>query len=144
MTLNYDEIPINIVIKKVLEAEVYSLFLNILSNSIKSVIAAGENKRIKISAKRESGETVIKILDSGIGLDQSRFEEVFIPFISDPDSKLYNNLRKRIDQEDQLIVGSGSGLGLGIVKEIVEAHDGTVEFVKPPKNWSASLEIRLP
>ena len=85
----------------------------------------------------------IIIRDTGIGLDHSRFEEAFIPFIADPEGKLYQNLEKRLNPEDGIMVGSGSGLGLGIVKEIVNAHGGSVRFREPTKGWSAELEIQL-
>jgi signal transduction histidine kinase len=142
--IKYDNVPNNIVITRILEAELFSILLNVLSNSIKSVIAGGKNRVIEISAHREKGTNVIVIRDTGLGLDESQFEDVFTPFIADPDGKLYRNLERRLNPEDKLIVGSGSGLGLGIVKQIVNAHEGTVQFVKPHKNWNAELEIRLP
>lgn len=142
--IDYDGVPNNIVISKILEAEVYSILLNILSNSIKSVIAGGDKKKIQISAIKEGSINVIKIRDSGLGLNASKFDEVFIPFISDPEGKLYKNLDSKLNPEDKLIVGSGSGLGLGIVKEIVEARGGSVHFVKPKGSWSTELEIKLP
>lgn len=142
--IDYTNVPNNIVIKKILEAELYSVFLNILSNSIKSVIAAGKTRIIQISAVKKGEVNVITVRDTGIGLKESSFEEVFIPFIADPEGRLYQNLESRLNPEDNLIVGTGSGLGLGIVKEIVTAHGGSVEFVKPQKNWSAELIIKLP
>jgi len=142
--IDYSDVPNNIVIKKILEAELYSIFLNIISNSIKSVIAGGKNRIIKISASKKDDYNIITIRDTGLGLKESSFEEVFIPFIADPEGKLYQNLESRLNPEDNLIVGTGSGLGLGIVREIVNAHNGTVEFVKPQKNWSAELVIKLP
>jgi signal transduction histidine kinase len=142
--VDYENVPNNIVIKKILEAELYSIFLNVISNSIKSVIAGGKNRIIQISAVKKDGYNVITIRDTGLGLKESNFEEVFIPFIADPEGKLYSNLDSRLNPEDNLIVGTGSGLGLGIVREIVNAHEGSVEFVKPQKNWSAELVIKLP
>lgn len=142
--IDHSKVPNNIVIKDILEAEVYSILLNILSNSIKSVIAGGKNRKIEISAIRNDNKNEILIKDSGLGLNGDKFEEVFIPFISDPDSQLYNNLEKRLNPEDKLIVGSGSGLGLGIIKEIVNAHNGSVTFVNPSDNWSAELKIIIP
>ena len=141
--IDHSEVPNNIIIKKILEAELYSVLLNVMSNSIKAVIAKGRKKKIKISAETQNGETKIIIRDSGIGLDSSRFKEVFTPFVSDPDGKLYQNLEKRINPEDNVIVGTGSGLGLGIVKEIVDAHGGNIRFKIPEKNWSSEIEIRL-
>ena len=144
IVIDHSHIPNNIAFRKILDAEVYSILLNIISNSIKSVIAEGGNKRIELSAAKQDGMNVITIRDTGIGLDPSRYEEVFTPFIADPEGKLYSNLEKRINPEDNMIVGSGSGLGLGIVKEIIVAHGGSIRFKKPLKNWKSELEIRLP
>jgi len=142
--IDFSGVPNNMSFKNILEAEVYSILLNTISNSIKSVIAAGNNRKIELTAKRVEAINILTIKDTGVGIDQSRFEEVFIPFISDPDDKLYNNLEKRLNPEDNMIVGSGSGLGLGIVKEIVNIHGGAIKFKKPTLNWNAELEIKLP
>lgn len=142
--IDYSGVPNNIMISDILEAEVYSILLNVISNSIKSVIAASKNRKIQIDAKRDDGKNVIFIRDSGLGLDEENFDEVFIPFISDPDSQLYHNLEKRLNPEDKIIVGSGSGLGLGIVREIINAHNGSVTFIKPSKDWKAELKIVIP
>jgi signal transduction histidine kinase len=141
--IDHTGVPNNIVIKKILEAELYSILLNILSNSIKAVIAKGRKKRIEISAESQNGYIVISIKDSGVGLNSERFKEVFTPFVSDPDGKLYQNLEKRINPEDNMIVGTGSGLGLGIVKEIVDAHGGSIRFKTPENKWSSEIEIKL-
>ena len=142
--IDYKQIPTNIVVKSMLEAELYAILLNILSNSIKSVIAAGGEKKIRITAERKDKKTVIRIMDRGIGLDPSKFEEVFVPFIADPEGKLYKHLEKKLNPEDKYIVGTGSGLGLSIVKEIVHVHNGAIEFKKPIANWKTELEIKLP
>jgi len=142
--IDHSNIPNNIMLKDMLEAEVYSILLNVVSNAVKSVIAAGKNRNIQIAAERKNGKNVLIIRDTGIGLDSSRFEEVFIPFISDPDGKLYESLDKELNPEDNMIVGAGSGLGLGIVKEIVKARNGTIRFKNPEKSWSTELEIILP
>lgn len=82
-------------------------------------------------------------MDNGIGLKEEYFNEVFVPFISDPEGVLYKSLEEKINPEDKMIVGSGTGLGLGIVKEIVHAHNGNIEFVKPSNNWSTEIKINL-
>jgi len=142
--IDHRQVPTNIVVKSFLEAELYAILLNILSNSVKSVIAAGGEKKIKITADREDKKTVIRVMDTGIGLDPSKFEEVFVPFIADPEGKLYKHLLKKLNPEDKYIVGTGSGLGLSIVKEIVHVHNGTIGFRKPKGKWKIELEIKIP
>ena len=123
------------------EAELFAILLNPISNSIKSVLAAGKDRRIQISGSRENGRTLIRLKDSGVGIDLSRFEEVFEPFKADPEQKLYALLDENLNPEDKHIVGTGSGLGLSIVREIVNARGGTVRFVEPNKGWNCELEI---
>jgi len=142
--IDYSKVPNNIMIKDILEAEVYSILLNVLSNAIKSVIAGGKNRKIQIEALREDSKNIIYVRDTGLGLDENNFDDVFIPFISDPESHLYNNLEKRLNPEDKIIVGSGSGLGLGIVREIINAHNGSIFFQAPSDNWKAELKILIP
>lgn len=144
IVVDHTGIPNNIAFKSILEAEVYSILLNVMSNSIKSVIAGGRNRKIELVAEKCDNMNVLTIRDTGIGLDPARFEEVFIPFISDPDGKLYENLEKRLNPEDNMIVGSGSGLGLGIVKEIIKVRGGSIRFKLPTEHWTSELEIKLP
>ena len=144
ITLDYRDVPNNVVVKSILEAELYAILLNVLSNSIKSVIAAGGEKKVRITAEREQGKTVIKIMDTGIGINPSYYNEVFIPFIADPEGKLYKHLSKRLNPEDKYIVGTGSGLGLSIVKDIVQVRKGSISFHNPKGDWKAELEITLP
>jgi signal transduction histidine kinase len=139
-----ENVPNNIVIKSILEAELYAILLNILSNSIKSVIAAGGERKIEISALRDNGKTIIQFKDSGLKLDPAYFEEVFVPFLADPEGELYERLNSNINPEDKYIVGTGSGLGLSIVKRIVEIREGQISFKNPTGDWRNELEIILP
>lgn len=143
ISIDYSGVPNNIVINRFLEAEIYSIFLNLISNAIKAVIAGGKRKEIQIEAHSDGGVAHITVRDSGIGLSPDRFKEVFAPFISDPEGKLYVNLEDQLNPEDDMIVGTGSGLGLGIVREIVKAHGGYIAFKEPKENWSTELEIQL-
>lgn len=142
--INIDNIPNNLKVGPILEAELYSILLNVLSNSIKSVIAEGKDKKIEISASREKNKATIIIRDTGIGLNKTNYEDVFVPFLSDLQGKLYKNLDKRINPEDKYFIGTGSGLGLSIIKEIIKSRNGSIKFEEPEKNWKSKLIIILP
>jgi len=141
--IDYEEVPADIVTRGLSEAELFAILLNPISNSIKSILAAGRDRRIQISATRENGHTLIRLRDSGVGIDRSRFEEVFEPFKADPEQKLYPRLEENLNPEDKHIVGTGSGLGLSIVREIVNARSGSVRFVEPKEGWNCELEISV-
>ena len=142
--INYEGVPDTLQTGQMLEAELYAVLLNVLSNAIKSVIAAGGKKHIFISAARENSRVVVHVLDTGIGLAEEHYEKVFEPFIADPDDRLYRGLRAQLNPEDQYVVGTGSGLGLSIVSEILAYRGGAIHFVEPTEGWKADLEISMP
>ncbi|MBT3200923.1 MAG: HAMP domain-containing histidine kinase [Phycisphaerales bacterium] len=144
ISINTGQVPGNIQIGPLHEAELYAIFLNVLSNSIKSVIAAGKTKEVEITAERIGKEAVVNIRDTGLGVRADIREEVFTPFVADPNNRLYAALDSRLNPEDRFIIGTGSGLGLGIVKEIVGARNGSIKFLEPKGKWKADLEIRIP
>jgi signal transduction histidine kinase len=134
-------IPNSLRVGPMLEAELYSILLNALSNSIKSVIASGKDKSIAIRGRRVSNGTQINVLDTGIGVPDD-WVELFEPFATN--ETLYNKLKKRLNPADSYMVGTGSGLGLSIAREIVEAHEGKIGFGEPFDDWRCNLEIILP
>lgn len=139
-----DNVNPSLQVGPMLEAELFAVLLNLLSNSIKSVISHGGKRNISIAAERRGTKAIINIRDNGIGIDENDFDEVFSPFTTDPKNKLYRGLSSRLNPEDEYIVGTGSGLGLSIVREILMFRGGTIQFVKPQKGWNADIEIVLP
>jgi len=67
-----------------------------------------------------------------------------VPFSADPENRLYRGLDARLNPEDEYIVGTGSGLGLSIVREILAYRGGTIGFIKPTGEWKADVEIVMP
>lgn len=138
--IDLTSIPSGAQIGPMVEAELYSVLLNALSNSIKSVIAGGKDRRIAVRASTEDGSTRLQFLDSGIGVTDP--EEVFTAFHTEP--QLYRRLKRRLNSEDEYIVGTGSGLGLTIIRDIAAARGGSAAFVDPPAGWKCSLEVQIP
>jgi len=142
--IDIDHVPPSLQVGPMLEAELFAVLLNVLSNAIKSVIAGGGRKKIMVAAERRGSHVVLNVRDSGIGLDEEHYEEVFGPFVADPDNRLYRGLDAKLNPEDQYIVGTGSGLGLSIAREILSYRGGTIRFVKPAGGWKADIEIVMP
>jgi signal transduction histidine kinase len=142
--INIDEVPESLKIGPILEAELFSVLLNLLSNAIKSVIAAGGQRRVMVAAQKRGSNAVINVRDTGVGLKERHYEDVFSPFSSDPEDLLYRGLDSKLNPEDEYIVGTGSGLGLSIVREILSYRGGSVHFVKPSNGWKADIEVVVP
>jgi len=127
-----------------LESEVYSILINLISNAVKAVIASDEGYRIKAEAFKEKDGTVLRVYDDGIGLSKETRDFVVMPLVADPEGRLYKRLKEKIDYEDFLIVGEGSGLGLSIVKDIVEFYGKKLRFIDVKKPWKTCVEVILP
>jgi signal transduction histidine kinase len=111
------------------EAEMHSLLLNAVTNSLKAVKGEGV-RRVDVTAERRNGMLVLAVRDTGHGLNRRDRERVFLPFqtTSSPDP----------------VLGIGTGLGLTIVRDIVETHNGSAAFVDAEPPWITRLEISLP
>jgi signal transduction histidine kinase len=143
--INDAEIPTDLVVGPMLEGELYTILLNLTSNAIKSVIAAGRTSRkICFLAKQDGKNIIIQVLDNGLGLAEQFVEEVFTPFIADPSGELYDRLEERANPEDASILGTGSGLGLSIARDVARSRGGDIHFLSPPTPWNACVQVELP
>jgi len=125
----------NIGIHYELEEELYvrgdrdklkEVFLNVLDNSVKY---SDVNSIIEVQSSREEQSIAIMIRDQGEGIGAEALNHVFEPFYQD---KGMNRVEK-----------GSAGLGLSIVKNIVERHGGTVEM-KSIMREGTQVHIRLP
>ncbi|MCR3955664.1 MAG: cell wall metabolism sensor histidine kinase WalK [Gudongella sp.] len=102
------------------------VMLNILSNAIKYTETNGT---IKAMAKNRDSFIDISISDNGIGIPEEDVGRIFERFY-------------RVEKGRSRDMG-GTGLGLSIAKEIIEAHDGTIEITSK-KNQGTVVRITLP
>lgn len=91
------------------EDKINQVFTNLLANSIKFTPGQGE---IRIEAWESENSIFVKISDTGIGISKEDQDKIFQRFYKTDKSR-----NRSID---------GSGLGLSIVKKIVELHKGTI------------------
>jgi signal transduction histidine kinase/ActR/RegA family two-component response regulator len=100
---------------------------NLLTNAAKYTPAGGS---IDVTAERVAEEIVLRVCDTGKGIDAVMLPRVFDMFVQE---------RQSLDR-----AGGGLGLGLTIVKSLVEAHGGTVTARSEGVNRGSEFEIRLP
>jgi signal transduction histidine kinase len=106
--------------------EIERVLLNLISNAFKFT---GPGDKIIARLKEEKGSVIIEVEDTGIGIPEKNQKEIFGKF-SQVDSFHHRQ-------------GEGSGLGLSIVKLILEMHKG--EILLESESGSGSIfTIRLP
>ena len=109
-----------------IENRIEQIIANLLDNSI-SFSKKGSKIFINVSNTPEN-EVSVKILDEGEGFKEKDTSKIFNRFYSNRPDKF----------------GEHSGLGLNIVKNLVDLHDGEIEASNRINNIGAMIEIRFP
>lgn len=107
------------------------ILFNLLSNAFKFTPKGGE-VTLEISLKTDSEEKpwlVIAIADTGIGIPEDKHEKIFDRFFQ--------------NDTDQSVLNQGSGIGLSIVREFVQLHQGTIAVKSRPGSGSTFV-VKLP
>jgi len=142
ITIDYGDIAPLLKTKEISDAAFYSILVNLVSNAIKAVMAKGI-RHIRITAIREPN-LVIRVEDKGFGLPKEQWEDVFISLVRDPTGQMYEELYGKAGVDELAVLGRGTGLGLNIVKGMVQDNGGTVKFVEPSSGWKTCIEVILP
>jgi two-component system CheB/CheR fusion protein len=100
---------------------------NLLHNAAKFTPEGG---RVDVTIAAESTNVVVCVRDTGIGIPESMLDRVFAPF---------SQAEQALDQR-----AGGLGLGLALVKGIVELHGGSVRAESAGRGRGARFTIRLP
>src|SRR5207249_4798055 len=101
------------------------VFWNLFANSVKFTPSGGS---IDVCGERGSGIVEIRVTDSGRGIDPD-----FLPFV-------FDRFRQAVPARGQ----GGLGLGLAIVRQIVEAHGGSVAVSSDGEGRGSTFTVRLP
>jgi signal transduction histidine kinase len=123
ITTSYEEIPPLAIDRDRLQQVMW----NLLSNAIKFTPREGT---VRVQLRSDAADVVITVADTGQGI-----EAAFLPHVFD-----------RFSQEDGSAARKHGGLGLGmaIVRHLVELHGGHVAIASPGKNQGAIVTLSLP
>jgi signal transduction histidine kinase len=100
--------------------------LNLVNNSIKY---SRDEKFLRLDVRHEPGRVLIAVADRGIGVAKSEHKKIFEKFYRAEDSLVHET--------------KGSGLGLPLVRHIMEAHGGSVE-VESSHGKGSTFTLILP
>jgi signal transduction histidine kinase len=108
-------------------ARLAQVLSNLLNNAAKYTPPGGS---ITLSLVNENEEAVFRVRDSGIGIPAAMLTQVFEPF---------TQLENSIDRSQ-----GGLGVGLTLVREIVEMHGGRVEVISEGPGKGSEFCVRIP
>jgi signal transduction histidine kinase len=91
--------------------ELNQVWANLIDNALDAV---GQNGRVVVSARAEGHRLVVKVTDNGPGIPEEVKSRIFDPFFTTKP------------------VGKGTGLGLDIVRRLVDKNEGTIEVESEP------------
>ena len=106
-------------------ARLIEVYQNLIDNALKFM---GDQMapRVEVGARREGTEVLCFVRDNGIGIDERHRDKIF-------------GLFERLDQRVP-----GTGVGLALVKRVIEAHRGRVWVESPGRGAGSSFYFTLP
>jgi len=107
-------------------SRLHQVVLNLITNGFRH---GGEDAEITIELEREGDDVLVKVIDTGRGMDPEVSAHIFERFYREDTSRTRDT--------------GGSGLGLAIVKSLVEQHGGSIT-VESELGVGSTFTVRLP
>jgi PAS domain S-box-containing protein len=103
------------------------VLVNLLTNAAKYTPDGG---RIFVSAAPANGQVVLRVRDNGVGISEDMLPNIF---------ELFSQVDKSLDRAH-----GGLGIGLSVVRALVEMHGGTISATSPGMGQGSEFVVRLP
>lgn len=107
----------------------YRMQLAIVGIVENAYIYSPNGGKIRLTTRREGQYAVVEVIDSGIGISEDERAKIFLMFYKANEARTHNR--------------SKAGLGLTMVKRVVELHNGRIE-VESKQGAGSTFRIRLP
>jgi nitrogen fixation/metabolism regulation signal transduction histidine kinase len=111
------------IISKIDRTQLIRIITNLVKNAIQAIPEQQENKAVAVTIKKESNNVIITVADNGMGIATEDFNRIFEPKFTTK--------------------SSGMGLGLSIIKNIIENYNGTIT-VESRKGKGTTFTVSLP
>ncbi|AKM09439.1 hybrid sensor histidine kinase/response regulator [Croceicoccus naphthovorans] len=108
-------------------ARIIQIISNLVGNAARYTPAGGQ---ISVSLAAADGQAVLEVSDTGVGIDVEEQEKIF---------ELFGQAASVSGK-----VTGGLGIGLALVKELVELHGGTISLKSSAKGMGSCFQVRLP
>jgi two-component system CheB/CheR fusion protein len=103
------------------------VFVNLLTNACKYTEPGGQ---IELTAERQGGEVVVSVKDTGLGIPADKLASIF---------EMFTQIDRSLERSQ-----GGLGIGLMLVKRLVEMHGGSVEARSEGPGRGSEFVVRLP
>ena len=114
-----------------------SILFNLYTNSKKAIKRANpEEKKILIKAGETDDHVFVEFMDNGVGIPKENRDKIFNAFFTTSTPKNRNS-----NTNEEL---SGTGLGLKIIKDIVESYQGEISLENASEGYATCFRIELP
>jgi PAS domain S-box-containing protein len=100
---------------------------NLLNNAAKYTPSGG---RVEVTATLDANEAVVRVRDTGMGIPKENLPEAFA---------LFSQLNRALDRSQ-----GGLGIGLALVKKLVDMHGGTIEADSAGLGRGTTFTVRIP
>jgi two-component system nitrogen regulation sensor histidine kinase NtrY len=111
------------IISKIDRTQLIRIITNLVKNAIQAIPENQENKAVCVNIKKVSGNVIITVADNGIGIGTENFNRIFEPKFTTK--------------------SSGMGLGLSIIKNIIENYNGNITF-ESQQGKGTTFKVSLP
>jgi nitrogen fixation/metabolism regulation signal transduction histidine kinase len=99
------------------------IITNLVKNATQAISEENQNPSVLLSVSKENSNVIIEVKDNGIGISENNKTQIFEPKFTTKNS--------------------GMGLGLGIIKKIIENYNGTITF-ETAQNIGTTFTVTFP
>ena len=130
--IEYEVVPSYLRTQPMARSELEAILFNLLSNSVRALDREMiRDRMILIKASLADSEVKIAFFDSGVGIPENAWSQVFDAFYT-------------TSTADDVELGLGTGLGLAIVSDIARSNGGSAQVITAVEPFSTCVEVRIP